>query len=165
MKCFNIHCNESLLPYRIEAYKRDNRTKLRFCGKCLSHRNHKLEWECKGAKCSAHITIADIRKLYCSIKCRDYERHLNYYHNVTKIKTRSERKPKFCYICKRDVSKDSSYRMKYCKQCRADFIKRYNNLKCLFCQKPVHKRQMYCSHLCVTMACHVRRGLRWSVVM
>ena len=160
MKCFNIHCENELLPYRVEAFERDNRTKLRFCGMCLSHRNHRLEWACKGDGCSAHISIADIRKLYCSSNCRNNERCKKYYHAVTKKKMLLNRKPKLCYICKRDVSKDDSYRMKYCKQCRADFIKRYDNLKCLFCLKPTGKRQMYCSHLCTTMACHIRRGLR-----
>ena len=160
MKCFNVHCNESLLPYRVEAYKLDNRSKLRFCGKCQSHRNHLLEWTCLQSNCSAIITIADVRKLYCSINCRNRARCNNYYHSKLKQKAIQRRKPKFCVICKRDVSKDDSYRMKYCKQCRVDFIKRYNDMKCLFCQKPNPKGNMYCSHLCVTMACHIRRGLR-----
>jgi hypothetical protein len=163
MKCFNVHCNESLLPYRVEAYKLDNRSKLRFCGKCLSHRNHLLEWTCLQSNCSAIITIADVRKLYCSINCRNRARCNNYYHSKLKQKAIQRRKPKFCVICKRDVSKDDSYRMKYCQQCRVDFIKRYNDMKCLFCQKPNPKgvkQTMYCSHLCVTMACHIRRGLR-----
>lgn len=146
MECFNKYCDNELDDYRVEKHEKNPRTKFRFCGRCVTHYRNQLVWKC--INCDNFIESRDYRKIYCGTECR---LNAKYIRTKPKIKQyqRNHKKPKNCTVCKRDVTQDDrSYPFKICYDCRTAFITKYNNLKCLLCQKRLNSGKLYCSKKC-----------------
>ena len=98
-----------------------------------------------------------VHRLYCA-ECQK-QRRSSYYTDVRKGK--QEPKQKQCLICKsKFLPAERSDRL--CTNCMQDFIKRRNNLHCLFCGKhlqPNGRLKFFCNTECSQPSWYVLRRM------